>query len=95
MGYTPAIATAFWMGNADFSPMAKDLEASVIAAPVWHTFMEWTLNQDLQRPGGEWFAEPAGLTQLYVAGKVQWFLPGTSPYQPTPPPQGIVTGRAP
>jgi membrane peptidoglycan carboxypeptidase len=95
VGYTPAIATAFWMGNADFSPMAQYLEASVIAAPVWHTFMEWTLNQDLKRPGGEWFAEPAGLTQLYVAGKVQWFLPGTSPYQPTPPPQGIVAARAP
>jgi membrane peptidoglycan carboxypeptidase len=94
VGYTPAIATAFWMGNADFSPMAQYLEASVIAAPVWHNFMEWALSQDLKRPGDEWFAEPAGLTQLYVAGKLQWFLPGTSPYQPTPPPQGIVSGRA-
>jgi membrane peptidoglycan carboxypeptidase len=94
VGYTPAIATAFWMGNADFSPMAQYLEASVIAAPVWHDFMEWSLSQDLKRPGGEWFAQPAGLTQLYVAGKVQWFLPGTTPYQPTPPPQGIVSGRA-
>jgi membrane peptidoglycan carboxypeptidase len=93
VGYTPAIASAFWFGNADFSPMAVNLEASVIAAPVWHSFMEWSLSDELKRPGGEWFATPAGLIQLVVAGKVQWFLPGTSPYQPTPPPQGIV-GRS-
>jgi membrane peptidoglycan carboxypeptidase len=90
VGYTPAIATAFWFGNADFSPMAQYLEASVIAAPVWHNFMEWTLSDHLKRPGGEWFAEPAGLNQSVVAGKVQWFLPGTSPSQATPQPQGIV-----
>jgi membrane peptidoglycan carboxypeptidase len=94
VGYTPAIASAFWFGNADFSPMAQYLEASVIAAPVWHNFMEWTLSDYLKRPGGEWFAEPPGLSQVIVAGKVQWFLPGTSPYQRTPPPQGIVGARA-
>ncbi len=94
VGYTPAIASAFWFGNANFSPMARNLEASVIAAPVWHSFMEWSLSDHLKRPGGEWFAMPAGLTQLAVAGKVQWFLPGTSPYQPTPPPQGIVGGSS-
>jgi membrane peptidoglycan carboxypeptidase len=93
VGYTPAIASAFWFGNANFSPMAQYLEASVIAAPVWHSFMEWTLSNHLKRPGGEWFAKPAGLSQLVVAGKVQWFLPGTSPYQPTPQPQGIVGVR--
>ena len=90
VGYTPAIATAFWFGNADFSPMAQYLEASVIAAPVWHGFMEWTLSDHLKRPGNEWFAEPAGLSQSVVAGKVQWFLPGTSPNQPTPRPQGVL-----
>jgi len=94
VGYTPAIASAFWFGNANFTPMAQYLEASVIAAPVWHSFMEWTLSNHLQRPGNEWFAEPAGLSQFVVAGKVQWFLPGTSPYQATPQPQGIVGARA-
>ena len=94
VGYTPAIASAFWFGNADFSPMAQYLEASVIAAPVWHNFMEWTLTNHLHRPGGEWFAQPAGLNRFVVAGKVQWFLPGTSPYQPTPQPQGVVGTRA-
>ncbi|TMB43168.1 MAG: hypothetical protein E6J53_08915, partial [Chloroflexi bacterium] len=83
VGYTPAIATAFWFGNADFSPMGQYLEASVIAAPVWHNFMEWTLSDHLKRPGDEWFAQPAGLNQSVVNGKVQWFMPGTSPYQPT------------
>ena len=74
--------------------MAQYLEASVIAAPVWHNFMEWTLTKHLHRPGGEWFAQPAGLNRFVVAGKVQWFLPGTSPYQPTPQPQGVVGTRA-
>jgi membrane peptidoglycan carboxypeptidase len=92
VGYTPAVATAFWFGNANFSPMARNLEASVIAAPVWHAFMEWTLSVHLKRPGSEWFAKPPGLVQSVVAGKVQWFLPGTSPYQLTPQPQGIVGG---
>ncbi len=90
VGYTPAVATAFWFGNADFSPMATNLEASVIAAPVWHNFMEWTLTTHLKRPGDEWFPRPNGLNALVVAGKVQWFLPGTSPYQITPAPQGVV-----
>lgn len=94
VGYTPAVATAFWFGNANFSPMAQYLEASVIAAPVWHNFMEWTLNNHLMRPGGEWFAKRSGLVQYVVAGKVQWFLPGTSPYQATPQPQGIVGASA-
>ncbi|MFI5091320.1 MAG: hypothetical protein ACHP7P_14820, partial [Terriglobales bacterium] len=93
VGYTPAVATAFWFGNADFSPMNPYLESTVIAAPIWHAFMEWTLNVDLKRPGNEWFAQPAGLLQYTVAGKVQWFLPGTSPYQSTPQPQGVVVRR--
>lgn len=93
VGYTPAVATAFWFGNADFSPMNPYLESTVIAAPVWHAFMEWALNVDLKRPGNEWFAQPAGLLQYTVAGKVQWFLPGTSPSQATPQPQGVVIRR--
>ena len=93
VGYTPAVATAFWFGNADFSPMARYLEASVITAPVWHAFMEWALNADLKRPGNEWFAQPPGLVEYTVAGRVQWFLPGTTPFQATPQPQGIVVRR--
>ena len=64
VGYTPAIATAFWFGNANFSAMARHLEASVIAAPVWHSSMEWTLNNHLKRPSSEGFAKPAGLNQF-------------------------------
>ncbi|HUZ86873.1 MAG TPA: transglycosylase domain-containing protein [Candidatus Baltobacterales bacterium] len=93
LGYTPAVATAFWFGNANFSPMAQYLEASVIAAPVWHAFMEWTLNVDLKRPGNEWFAQPPGLLEHTVAGRLQWFMPGTTPYQATPQPQGVVVRR--
>ena len=40
--------------------------------------------------GGDWFAEPPGLDHYNVAGKYQWFLPGTNPSTPQPPlPAGV------
>jgi membrane peptidoglycan carboxypeptidase len=90
VGYTPAIATAFWFGNPDWSAMGRALEASVVAAPVWHDFMEYALRDSLKRPNNEWFGEPAGLLHYYVGGKLQWFLPGTSPSTPTPAPRGVL-----
>jgi membrane peptidoglycan carboxypeptidase len=90
VGFTPALATAFWFGNADSSPMPVGAEASQVAAPVWHQFMQWATDSALQEPGGDWFAEPAGLDHYNVGGKVQWFLPGTNPSTPQPPlPPGI------
>jgi len=90
VGFTPALATAFWFGNPDFSPMPVGAEASEVAAPVWHQFMQWATDSVIQEPGGDWFAEPAGLLHFTVAGKVQWFLPGTSPSTPQPAlPPGI------
>jgi membrane peptidoglycan carboxypeptidase len=91
VGFTPALATAFWFGNPDFSPMPVGAEASEVAAPVWHQFMAWATSNNLGEPTGDWFAEPAGLDHYNVAGKVQWFLPGTSPSTPQPPlPPGVV-----
>jgi membrane peptidoglycan carboxypeptidase len=90
VGFTPALATAFWFGNADSSPMPVGAEASLVAAPVWHSFMQWATDSALAEPGGDWFAEPAGLVHYNVGGKVQWFLPGTDPSTPQPPlPPGI------
>jgi membrane peptidoglycan carboxypeptidase len=90
VGFTPWLATAFWFGNPDYSPMPRNLEASIIAAPVWHEYMQWATSF-IQEPGGDWFSEPAGLDHYNVGGKLQWFLPGTSPSTPTPPlPPGIV-----
>ena len=96
VGFTPALATAFWFGNPNFTPMPVGAEASEVAAPVWHQFMQWATDSALQEPGGDWFAEPAGLVHYNVGGKLQWFLPGTSPSTPAPPlPKGIVQAAPP
>jgi len=90
VGFTPALATAFWFGNPDPSPMPVGAEASEVAAPVWNAFMHWATDAALQEPGGDWFAEPPGLDHYNVAGKYQWFLPGTNPSTPQPPlPAGV------
>jgi len=92
VGFTPYLATAFWFGNPDYSPMPRNLEASIIAAPVWHDYMHWATSTYMQEPGNDWFSEPAGLDHYNVNGKLQWFLPGTSPSTPTPPlPAGVTT----
>ena len=98
VGFTPSLATAFWFGNPNSTPMPVGAEASQVAAPVWHEFMQWATDGPLQEPTNDWFAEPAGLDHYYVAGKLQWFLPGTSPStQPPPLPPGVVSSspRAP
>jgi membrane peptidoglycan carboxypeptidase len=97
VGFTPALATAFWFGNPNSSPMPVGAEASEVAAPVWHEFMHWATDAALQEPGNDWFAEPPGLAHYNVGGKLQWFLPGTSPSTPQPPlPPGVrVTASTP
>jgi len=95
VGFTPALATAFWFGNPDYSPMPRGAEASEVAAPVWNAFMHWATDAALQEPGGDWFAEPAGLDHYNVNGKVQWFLPGTNPSTPQPPLPAGIKGTAP
>ena len=95
VGFTPAIATAFWFGNPDSSPMPRGAEASEVAAPVWHNFMQWATDSALQEPGNDWFSEPAGLDHFNVNGKMQWFLPGTDPNTKQPPLPPGVTAAAP
>jgi len=79
VGFTPDVASAFWFGNPDWTPMPVGAEASLVAAPVWHSFMQWATDVALHEPASDWFAEPYGLDHYYVDGRVQWFLPGTSP----------------
>lgn len=43
VGYTPDIATAVWVGNNDNHAM-KNADGSVVAAPIFHTFMDTALN---------------------------------------------------
>jgi membrane peptidoglycan carboxypeptidase len=84
LGYTPTLASAFWFGNADYSPMASGWDGIFSAAPAWHQFMAAALNT-LDAPTGEWFAEPAGLGHANVGGEPVWLLPGTTANQPMPP----------
>jgi membrane peptidoglycan carboxypeptidase len=92
VGFTPALATAFWFGNPDSTPMPRGAEASQVAAPVWHNFMQWATDTVLQEPANDWFSEPAGLLHFFVNGKLQWFLPGTDPSLKQPPlPPGVIS----
>ena len=92
VGFTPSLATAFWFGNPDSSVMPRGAEASEVAAPVWHQFMQWATDGPLQEPAGDWFAEPAGLDHFTVNGKLQWFMPGTNPSMQAPPlPPGVIS----
>jgi membrane peptidoglycan carboxypeptidase len=94
VGYTPSIATAVWMGNPNFSAMVQGSDGVFVAAPAWHNFMQFAL--DYMKKGDEWFAEPSGLGHAVVAGKIAYFLPGTSPTTAAPPlPAWVVTGGTP
>ncbi|MEK7184239.1 MAG: penicillin-binding protein [Patescibacteria group bacterium] len=43
VGYTPDISTAVWVGNNDNTGM-KNADGSVVAAPIFHTFMQSALD---------------------------------------------------
>ena len=48
VGYTPSIAAGVWVGNNDNTPMAGGADGSVVAAPIWNTFLRqlYTQKQD-------------------------------------------------
>jgi membrane peptidoglycan carboxypeptidase len=95
LGYTPSLASAFWFGNADYTPMAPNADGIYTAAPAWHAFMQTALDT-LKAPPDEWFAEPPGLGHAIVGGQPVWFLPNTNPNQPMPPlPPGTVSSSGP
>lgn len=56
VGYTPSIATAVWVGNSNAAKMSSGADGSVLAAPIFHTFIEKALanvpNQDFTQPFG-------------------------------------------
>jgi membrane peptidoglycan carboxypeptidase len=83
VGYTPSLATAVWMGNADFHPMAWNSDGVYVAAPVWHAFMQAAL--DTLRKGDEWYAKPPDVIAEVLGGQTDYFLTGTSPATPRPP----------
>jgi membrane peptidoglycan carboxypeptidase len=85
VGFTPNLAVAVWVGNADHTPM-RNVSGIVGAAPIFHGFMTEALNGQPD----SWFAVPDGLHQMNMNGYVAFLLPGTEQLAqsqlPPPPP---------
>ena len=75
VGFTPSLATAVWVGNPDYQPLAHNSTGIVGAAPIWHQFMLQAL---AQKPD-EWYPVPSGVDHV---GE-NYFLPGTESLAPT------------
>jgi len=56
VGYTPQLAVGVWVGNADGTPMDRNLSGIAGAGPIWNRFMRAALAdvapQDFARPSG-------------------------------------------
>ncbi|HEX3630247.1 MAG TPA: transglycosylase domain-containing protein [Candidatus Dormibacteraeota bacterium] len=72
VGFTPDLAVAVWVGNADHSPM-QHVSGIVGAAPIFHDFMTQALNGK----ANNWYAVPDGLHTVNVAGYTAYLLAGT------------------
>jgi membrane peptidoglycan carboxypeptidase len=68
MGYTPSLAAGVWVGNNDYSPMKAGSDGSVVAAPIWHNFMQRALKgkpvEKFTKPGPNTSTKPILLGQL-------------------------------
>jgi membrane peptidoglycan carboxypeptidase len=82
VGYTPSLATAVWMGNADNHPMTYGSDGIYVAAPAWHQFMTGAL--DRMGKGDQWYSMPSDVHVQYADGRQAYFLDGTSPSTPAP-----------
>jgi membrane peptidoglycan carboxypeptidase len=87
VGYTPALVTGVWVGNANNTPMVN-LSGVSGAGPIWHDFMRTALNGKPEtafvQPPGLVRAEvcaPSGLlpTPLCPRTRSELFLDGTAP----------------
>lgn len=56
VGYTPSLAVAVWTGNSDGTKMKSGADGSVVAAPIFHNFIDLALaktpNEDFAKPDG-------------------------------------------
>ncbi len=62
VGYTPQIAVAVWVGNNNSKKMNNGADGSVIAAPIFHQF----LNNALAGVQSQEFARPDGIQEVEV-----------------------------
>ena len=72
VGWTPQLATATWVGNADDSAM-RGTTGITGAAPIWHTVMAHALSGIADH----WPPMPAGLTTSSTAWGTAYLMPGT------------------
>lgn len=73
MGFTPSLSAGVWVGNNDYSPMRAGSDGVVVAAPIWHNFMDRALKgapvEKFKKP------KPITATKPVLLGK----LPGDAP----------------
>jgi 1A family penicillin-binding protein len=62
VGYTPELAVGVWVGNADGTPMDRNLSGLAGAGPIWNRFMRAALTGVPQQD----FARPAGIVTLEI-----------------------------
>jgi 1A family penicillin-binding protein len=43
IGYTPSLVAGVWVGNSDNKAMSGKADGSILAAPIWHDFMDKVL----------------------------------------------------
>ena len=43
LGFTPSLVTGVWVGNNDNTSMKRGADGSVVAAPIWHDYMNRVL----------------------------------------------------
>jgi membrane peptidoglycan carboxypeptidase len=72
VGWTPQIATATWVGNANDSAM-QGTTGITGAAPIWHAVMAHAL----ARVPDRWPPQSPGLHTSNTAWGVAYFMPGT------------------
>ncbi|MEI6498377.1 MAG: penicillin-binding protein [bacterium] len=62
VGFTPSISVAVWVGNSDATKMKSGADGSVLAGPIFHTF----INKALVNTPNEDFVRPAGIQDVTV-----------------------------
>lgn len=62
LGFTPSLAAGVWVGNNDGTLLKKAADGVVVAAPIWHQFMQ----QALAGTPAENFNVPSGIQQISV-----------------------------
>jgi membrane peptidoglycan carboxypeptidase len=94
VGYTPNLAVAVWVGNADHSPM-RAVTGIVGVAPIFNAFM----SQALAGTSDAWYPVPPGLHTMNTGGYIAYLLPGTEQVAqaaqppPTQPPSSAAESK--